>query len=59
VRQMIERRLVDPAELLQRFLEIEPRLYRYPAIDGPSFRRAVEKMARQDGTGTPSADDSR
>jgi hypothetical protein len=48
VRQMIARRLVDSAELLQRFLEIEPRLYRYPAIDGPSFRRAVEEVARQD-----------
>jgi len=46
VRQMVERGLVDPAELLQRFAEIEPRLYRYPAIDGASFRRAVEERVR-------------
>ena len=48
VRQMIGRGL-DPAGLLQRFTEIEPRLYRYPAIDGASFRRAVEEMARPEG----------
>ena len=48
VRQMVERGLVDPAELLQCFAEIEPRLYRYPAIDGTSFRRAVEELVRQE-----------
>jgi hypothetical protein len=59
VRQMIERGLVDPAELLQRFQEIEPRLYRYPAIDGPSFRRAVEELARQGRAGASPAAESR
>ncbi len=34
--------LVEPTQLLELFARIEPELYRYPAIDGPSFRRAVE-----------------
>jgi len=42
VRNMIERGLIDPEELRRRFEEIEPRLYRYPAIDPAAFRRAVE-----------------
>jgi hypothetical protein len=28
-----------------RFAEIEPQLYRYPAIDPAAFRRAVERTA--------------
>ncbi|HEV7514757.1 MAG TPA: DUF6036 family nucleotidyltransferase [Thermoanaerobaculia bacterium] len=47
VRQMIGKGLVDPAKLLERFAEIEPRLYRYPAIDAASFRRAVEAVVAQ------------
>jgi hypothetical protein len=42
VRQMIDRGLIDREELRRRFEEIEPRLYRYPAIDPAAFRRAVE-----------------
>lgn len=42
VRQMIERGLVDPGELRRRFEQIEPELYRYPAIDPAGFREAVE-----------------
>jgi hypothetical protein len=42
VAQMRERRLVEPARALELFASIEPALYRYPAIDPPSFRRAVE-----------------
>jgi hypothetical protein len=35
--------LVDPAEALRRFQrEVEPQLYRYPAVDPRSFRRRVE-----------------
>ena len=41
VRAMIERKLVDPARVLAYFDEIEPQLYRFPAVDGPSFRRRV------------------
>ena len=44
VHQMLERRLVDPHELRRRFEDIEPFLYRYPAIDPPAFRRALEEF---------------
>ena len=44
VREMIRRKLVDPADALRHFQEIEPRLYRYPAIDPVAFRRAVESI---------------
>lgn len=46
VRAMIERNLIERGMLLEHFLVIEPRLYRYPAIDPPSFRRAVEEFTR-------------
>jgi hypothetical protein len=46
VREMLERELVQPSRLLQLFEVIEPQLYRYPAIDPPSFRRAVERVVQ-------------
>jgi len=42
VREMIGRDLIDPARALAYFSEIEPSLYRYPAVDAPTFRRAVQ-----------------
>jgi hypothetical protein len=42
VTEMIRRGLVEPSKLRERFEQIEPSLYRYPAIDPPSFRRQVE-----------------
>jgi len=45
VREMLARGLVDRGELRERFAQIEPQLYRYPAIDPGSFRRAVERAA--------------
>lgn len=45
VRAMLARGLVTSADLRQMFASIEPYLYRYPAIDPPSFRRAVEDVA--------------
>jgi hypothetical protein len=42
VKEMLARGLVTGEELRERFAEIEPRLYRYPAIDPASFRQAVE-----------------
>jgi hypothetical protein len=42
VRQMIARGLVTPEALQEAFAAIEPHLYRYPAIDPASFRRALE-----------------
>jgi hypothetical protein len=51
VRQMVELGLVEPARLLELFSRIEDGLYRYPAVDGRSFRQAVEKFANQSLTG--------
>jgi len=46
VAQMLARGLVDPRELERRFAEIEPHLFRFPALDAASFRRAVEAVTR-------------
>jgi hypothetical protein len=46
VQEMIARGLVDPGEARAQFEAIEPELYRFPAIDPPSFRRAVEEAFR-------------
>lgn len=43
VARMIAGGLVDRGELLRLFERIEPELYRFPAIDPASFRRAVEE----------------
>ena len=45
VREMLARGLVGRDELLARFAQIEPLLYRYPAIDPAAFRSAVTKAA--------------
>ena len=42
VNEMIQAGLVETRRMLEFFTVIEPQLYRYPAVDGPSFRRAVE-----------------
>jgi hypothetical protein len=47
VREMIRLGLIDRQELLRRFKQIEPQLYRYPAIDPKAFRRAVEEAVRE------------
>ncbi len=47
VREMIRRGLVEPGELLRHFASIEPFLFRYPAVDPRSFRRAVEETVRK------------
>jgi hypothetical protein len=39
---MIDRDLVDPVRLRALYEQIEPELYRYPAIDPPAFRRKLE-----------------
>jgi hypothetical protein len=44
VAQLLARGLVEPGELRRRFAEIEPQLYRFPAIDPASFRLAVEEV---------------
>jgi Nucleotidyltransferase of unknown function (DUF6036) len=44
VEQLIARGLVAPERLGELYESIEPRLYRYPAIDPPSFRRRLEEV---------------
>ncbi|MDQ7843038.1 MAG: DUF6036 family nucleotidyltransferase [Armatimonadota bacterium] len=44
VRAMIRMKLVDPSRAVEYFRRIEPDLYRYPAVDPPTFRRAVEEI---------------
>jgi len=46
VRSIFKTGLVQPDRLLQLFKSIEDSLYRYPAIDPPSFRQAVEIAVR-------------
>lgn len=46
VMAMARRGLIDRASLAGRFAAIEPDLYRYPALDPASFRRAVEDFVR-------------
>lgn len=45
VQQMLERGLIERSRLLEFFSRIEGQLYKYPAINGKSFRMAVEKFA--------------
>jgi hypothetical protein len=45
VEEMRSSGLVDPAMLLDMLAVIEPQLYRFPAVDPPSFRRRVEAFA--------------
>jgi hypothetical protein len=42
VGELLRRGLIDRARALQYFRRIEPHLYRYPVIDPPTFRRAVQ-----------------
>jgi hypothetical protein len=41
VDELLDRGLVEPGRLLELFEEIEPDLYRFPAVDPVDFRRAV------------------
>ena len=44
VKEMIASGLVDPADAISQFKSIESELYRFPAIDPASFRKAVEEL---------------
>jgi hypothetical protein len=41
-RTMLERGLVEPEKLRSCFAEIEPELYRFPAVDAADFRQSLE-----------------
>lgn len=51
VRELLARKLIEPARALEYFDRIEPELYRFPALHGPSFRRAVEEVFGKPGVG--------
>jgi len=44
VQAMHERGLINAADVRAMFARMEPELYRFPAIDPPSFRRAVDAV---------------
>jgi hypothetical protein len=46
VQEMIRRNLVQPSAVREAFDAIQPQLYRYPAIDPASFRRAVDEALK-------------
>lgn len=48
VQAMLDRGMIDPARLYEYFKAIEPHLYRYPAIDPPSFSKAVNVVTNTD-----------
>lgn len=50
VQEMIRSGAVDRGKLLFHFEQIEPLLYRYPALDPASFRKAVEQVCKPDAT---------
>ena len=47
IEAMIATGLVNPAEVLIQFKAIEPELFRFPAIDPASFRKAIEDLFAQ------------
>lgn len=54
VTEMVRRGLVQPSVALEFFERIEPDLYRYPAIDPPTFRAKVETTFRDLDSDAPS-----
>jgi hypothetical protein len=44
VRAMLDRGLITPGSLRETFAAIEPKLYRYPAVDAPAFKRALDAL---------------
>ena len=43
VRELVARGLVEPRRLQEFFDAIEPELFRYPAVDPPTFRRKLDQ----------------
>jgi hypothetical protein len=55
VSEMLDRGLVDRQELRRRFAQIEPQLYRFPAIDPAAFRRALSEVLQDEEPSSPPA----
>ena len=52
VKEMLARGLVSTARLWAAFREVEPRLYRFPAINPAAFRRAVAAATGPEPSGS-------
>lgn len=50
VEALVRERIVDPARLRALFAEVQPELFRYPAIDSKSLKTAVDRLADADNT---------
>jgi len=46
VRTMLAQGLVEPQQLQSAFAEIEPELYRFPAVDPAAFRSSLEDLTQ-------------
>jgi hypothetical protein len=46
VSHLLKKDLIEPKRLLELFSQIEGLLHRYPSLDAPSFRRAVESVVK-------------
>jgi len=57
IQQMVNRDLVDPLRLLELFSKIEGDIDKFPALNAPSFRRAVELFVRQNLRDRPAESD--
>jgi Nucleotidyltransferase of unknown function (DUF6036) len=44
VAEMVRAGLVEPARLLELYEEVEPQLFKFPAVDPAQLRRAVENL---------------
>ena len=44
VHEMLRRQLIEKTELRLAFAEIEPELYRFPAVDPADFRTSLEGL---------------
>lgn len=44
VQELVARGLISARSVREQFAAIEPELYRFPAIDPPTFRRAVDEV---------------
>ncbi len=47
VQSMVEAELVDPRRVVELFDEVEPKLFRYPAIDAGALREKVERAFKR------------
>jgi hypothetical protein len=56
VRAMLENGLVNPSRLRELYTQIEPELYRYPAIDPAAFKRKLDAAIPTNDATDPGAD---